>query len=82
MSVAVCGEPPDLKRLKMLENSSLEVAVLPDNQHCGDVAHIQKAELAPRGSVLGCLGVQGRLELWKTADRELPPAAVDGCYRE
>lgn len=71
-----------LEATQRLESNSLEVAVIPENQHCGDVADIQKAELAPGGSLLGCLGVQGRLVMWNPADREVPPAAVDGCYRE
>lgn len=65
-----------------LEKTSIEVAVIPENQHCGDLADIQKAELAPGGSLLGCLGIQGRLVVWNPADRDVPPAAVDGCYRE
>ncbi|XP_026220471.1 spatacsin isoform X2 [Anabas testudineus] len=65
-----------------LEKTSIEVAVIPENQHCGDLADIQKAELAPGGSLLGCLGIQGRLVVWNPADRDVPPAAVDGCYRD
>lgn len=56
--------------------------MIPENQHCGEVADIQKAELAPGGSLLGCLGVRGRLVVWNPADREASPAAVDGCYTE
>ncbi|XP_070763386.1 spatacsin [Enoplosus armatus] len=64
------------------ENNSIEVSVIPENQHCGEVADIQKAELAPGGSLLGCLGVTGRLVVWDPADREAPSAAVDGCYTD
>lgn len=64
------------------ESDSIEVSVIPENRHCGEVADIQKAELAPGGSLLGCLGVQGRLVVWDPADREAPPAAADGCYTE
>ncbi|XP_039988709.1 spatacsin [Xiphias gladius] len=72
-------------RVKMLEaaqrreNNSIAVAVIPENQHCGKVADVHKAELAPRGSLLGCLGVGGRLVVWDPADREAPPAVLDGC---
>lgn len=66
----------------MLENTSTEVCVIPGSQHCGEVAHIHKAQLAPGGSLLGCLGVRGRLEVWNPADREASPAAADGCYTE
>ncbi|KAL7401647.1 hypothetical protein ABVT39_002603 [Epinephelus coioides] len=65
-----------------LEGNSIEVCVIPENHHCGDVADIQKAELAPGGSLLGCLGVQGRLVVWDPADTEAPPATVDGCYTD
>lgn len=60
----------------------LEVCVIPENQHCGRVADVQKAELAPGGSLLGCLDVGGRLRVWDPADREASPAAVDGCCSE
>ncbi|XP_067446801.1 spatacsin isoform X2 [Thunnus thynnus] len=62
------------------EKISIEVSVIPENQHCGEVADIQKAELAPAGSLLGCLDAGGRLVVWDPADREAPPATVDGCY--
>eukprot|EP00064_Thunnus_orientalis_P024060 superscaffoldBa00009822_g24330 len=64
------------------EKISIEVSVIPENQHCGEVADIQKAELAPAGSLLGCLDAGGRLVVWDPADREAPPATVDGCYGE
>ncbi|XP_067348995.1 spatacsin isoform X2 [Channa argus] len=64
------------------ENNSIEVAVIPENQHCGAVDEIKKADLAPGGSLLGCLDVQGQLVVWDPADREVPPAKVDGCYRD
>lgn len=63
-------------------DDSTEVCVIPENQHCGEVADIQKAELAPGGSLLGCLSVRGRLLLWDPADREAPPAPVDGSFSE
>ncbi|XP_078112486.1 spatacsin isoform X1 [Sander vitreus] len=66
----------------MLESSSIEVSVIPENQHCGEVADIQKAELAPAGSLLGCLGLRGRLVVWNPTDRDASPAAVDGCYAD
>lgn len=64
------------------ENTSTEVCVIPESPHCGRLADIHKAELAPGGSLLGCLGVRGRLVVWDPADREARPAAVDGCYTE
>ncbi|XP_038561946.1 spatacsin-like [Micropterus salmoides] len=64
------------------DRDSLEVCVIPENQHCGEVADVQKAELAPGGSLLGCLGARGRLVVWDPADREAPPAAADGCYTD
>jgi len=64
------------------ERSSLEVCVIPENRHCGGVTDIRRAALAPGGSLLGCLGLRGRLVVWNPADREAPPAAVDGCYVE
>lgn len=60
----------------------LEVCVIPENCHCGPVADIHKAELAPGGSLLGCLAAGGGLRLWDPADREARPLAVDGCYSE
>uniref|UniRef100_A0AAX7SHH3 Spatacsin C-terminal domain-containing protein n=1 Tax=Astatotilapia calliptera TaxID=8154 RepID=A0AAX7SHH3_ASTCA len=65
-----------------LQAGSTEVAVIPENQHCGDVADVRKAELAPGGSLLGCLGVRGQLVVWDPADREASPAAVEGSYRD
>ncbi|XP_056272671.1 spatacsin isoform X1 [Pseudoliparis swirei] len=64
------------------ERSSLEVCVIPENRHCGGVTDIRRAALAPGGSLLGCLGLRGRLVVWNPADREAPPAAVDGCYAD
>lgn len=64
------------------ESDSTEVCVIPENLHGGDVADIQKAELAPGGSLLGCLSVQERLVVWDPADREVSPAVVDGSYTE
>ncbi|KAM9854856.1 spatacsin [Aulostomus maculatus] len=58
----------------------VEVAVIPENQHCGAVADIQKVQLAPGGSLLGCLEVRGRLVVWDPADREALPSTVDGGY--
>lgn len=71
-----------LDAAQRLEKASTEVLVIPENQHCGQVADIQKAELAPGGSLLGCLEVRGRLVVWDPADREAPPAAVDGRFTE
>uniref|UniRef100_A0A3Q3SBJ8 SPG11 vesicle trafficking associated, spatacsin n=1 Tax=Mastacembelus armatus TaxID=205130 RepID=A0A3Q3SBJ8_9TELE len=50
-----------LEAARRLEDSSIEVAVIPENHHFGALPDIQKAELAPGGSLLGLLGVQGRL---------------------
>lgn len=61
---------------------STEVCVIPEKQLCREVADIQKAEVAPGGSLLGCLRVRGRLELWDLADREAAPAPVDGSFSE
>uniref|UniRef100_UPI0037E77A2A spatacsin n=1 Tax=Semicossyphus pulcher TaxID=241346 RepID=UPI0037E77A2A len=71
-----------LEAAPRMESNSIEVCVIPENQHCGQVADILKAELAPGGSLLGCLEVQGRLVVWDPADKEAPPAAVDGCYTD
>lgn len=67
---------------QQLESNSIEVAVISENQHCGDVADIQKAEMAPGSSLLSCLDVTGELVVWDPADRETLPAAVEGCYKE
>ncbi|XP_076588606.1 spatacsin isoform X2 [Chaetodon auriga] len=64
------------------DETSTEVLVIPENQHGGEVADIQKAELAPGGSLLGCLEVRGRLVVWDPADREAPPAAADGWFTD
>uniref|UniRef100_A0A3Q3M2X0 SPG11 vesicle trafficking associated, spatacsin n=1 Tax=Mastacembelus armatus TaxID=205130 RepID=A0A3Q3M2X0_9TELE len=69
-----------LEAARRLEDSSIEVAVIPENHHFGALPDIQKAELAPGGSLLGLLGVQGRLVVWDPADRESPPATVDVMY--
>ncbi|XP_041852171.1 spatacsin isoform X2 [Melanotaenia boesemani] len=61
-------------------SNSVEVVVIPENQHCREVRDIQKAELCPGSSLLGCLAVQGLLVVWDPADREAPPAAVDGTF--
>lgn len=63
-------------------DDSTEVCVIPKNQHCGEVADIQKAELVPGGSLLGCLSVRGKLVLWDPADREALPSPVDGSFSE
>lgn len=63
-------------------DASTEVCVLPENQHCGEVADILKAQLTPGGSLLGCLSVRGRLELWDPADRESSAATVEGSFSE
>ncbi|TMS05618.1 Spatacsin [Larimichthys crocea] len=64
------------------DGGSTEVCVIPENRQCGEVADIRRAEFAPGGSLLGCLRVSGRLVLWDPADRDAPPAAVDGCYTD
>ncbi|XP_047451855.1 spatacsin [Mugil cephalus] len=69
-----------LEASQRLESNSIEVAVIPEIQHCGDVANIQKAELAPAGSLLGCLGARGQLVVCDPADRGAPPASLDGCF--
>ncbi|XP_074533842.1 spatacsin [Halichoeres trimaculatus] len=69
-----------LEATSRLEDNSIEVCVIPENQHCGPVANIQKAQLAPGGTLLGCLEVEGRLVVWDPADREATPASLDGCY--
>ncbi|KAM7003157.1 spatacsin isoform 2-T2 [Tautogolabrus adspersus] len=71
-----------LEAAPRMKKDSIEVCVIPENQHCGQVADVLKAELAPGGSLLGCLEVQGRLVVWDPADREAPPAAMDGCYTD
>lgn len=71
-----------LEAAQRLENSPIEVAVIRENQRWGDVADIQKAEHAPGGALLGCLSFQGRLVVVDPADREAPPAKVDGCYKD
>ena len=72
------------------ETSPIAVAVIPENRE--EVADIRGAQLAPGGSLLGCLlpgapgrllpGAPGRLLLWDPADRVAPPAAVDGSCTE
>uniref|UniRef100_A0AAQ4R0Y5 SPG11 vesicle trafficking associated, spatacsin n=1 Tax=Gasterosteus aculeatus aculeatus TaxID=481459 RepID=A0AAQ4R0Y5_GASAC len=64
------------------EGSSIEVCVIPENQHCGPVADIQRAEMAPGGSLVGSLGAGGWLKIWNPADRDAPPATLDGCYAD
>ncbi|XP_076027828.1 spatacsin isoform X2 [Genypterus blacodes] len=64
------------------ENSPIEVSVVPGNPNCGEVAEVLKAELAPGGSLLACMGVQGRLVVWDPADREAPPTTLDGFYSD
>lgn len=71
-----------LEAAQRLESASIEVAVIPENQHCGPVADIHRAQLGPGGSLLGCLGLRGRLEVWDPADRDAAPAAVDGGCSE
>ncbi|XP_040893537.1 spatacsin isoform X2 [Toxotes jaculatrix] len=71
-----------LEAAQRQENNSIAVAVIPENQNCGEVADILKAELAPGGSLLGCLRDRGRLVVWDPADREAALAAVDGSYRD
>uniref|UniRef100_A0A1A7YYA7 Spastic paraplegia 11 n=1 Tax=Iconisemion striatum TaxID=60296 RepID=A0A1A7YYA7_9TELE len=68
--------------LEAAERSSMEVAVIPKNQHFGHVRDIQKAELCPAGSLLCCLDVRGQLVLWDPSDREALPVLVEGCFRD
>ncbi|XP_068168365.1 spatacsin isoform X3 [Antennarius striatus] len=64
------------------DRSSMAVCVIPENQHCPELAGIRKAQLSPGVSLLGCLNPGGRLVLWDPADRDAPPAAVDGTYSD
>ncbi|KAI3371229.1 hypothetical protein L3Q82_023542, partial [Scortum barcoo] len=69
-------------QVNMLGRKSIEVCVIPENRLCGPVADTLRAELAPGGSLLGCLEVRGRLVVWDPADRETPPAAAEGSYTD
>ncbi|XP_060933341.1 spatacsin [Limanda limanda] len=76
------------------ETSPIAVSVIPEGRE--EVADIRGAQLAPGGSLLGCLlpgtppgghllpGTPpgGRLLLWDPADRGAPPAAVDASCTE
>ncbi|XP_041651089.1 spatacsin [Cheilinus undulatus] len=64
------------------QNYSIQVCVIPENQHCGQVADILRAQSAPGSSLLGCLDRKGRLVVLDPADREAPPAEVDGCWAD
>ncbi|XP_055078482.1 spatacsin [Periophthalmus magnuspinnatus] len=64
-----------------LRREALEVAVIPENPLGPRAADIQRAELAPGSSLLGCVGVSGTLELWDPADREAKPVQVEGRFR-
>ncbi|KAM3870218.1 spatacsin [Diretmus argenteus] len=64
------------------QSDSIEVCVIPEHRQCGDVGGIQKAELAPGGSLLCCLGARGLLLVWDPADRDAPPATLDGSYTD
>ncbi|KAM6937910.1 LOW QUALITY PROTEIN: spatacsin [Xenentodon cancila] len=65
---------------KRLDGASMEVIVVPEDQRCGAVWDIQKAELSPAGSLLACLRLGGRLEAWAPADRDTPVAAAEGTF--
>ncbi|XP_061578291.1 spatacsin isoform X2 [Cololabis saira] len=69
-----------LEAEKRLPGASMEVMVVPENQRCGAVGDIQKAELSPGGSLLACLRLGGRLEAWAPADRDNPAAAAQGTF--
>lgn len=71
-----------LEAAEQRENCPIEVTVIPGNPNCGEIADVLKAELAPGSSLLARLEVQGKLVVWDPADREAPPATLDGCYRE
>ena len=71
-----------LEAARRPENISTEVCVIPENQHCGPVPDIQRAQLAPGGSLLACLEARGRLVVWDPADREAPPAVEDESCSE
>ncbi|XP_071396298.1 spatacsin [Centroberyx affinis] len=43
---------------------------------------VRRAALAPAGSLLCCLELQGGLRLWDPADPEAPPAALPGGYTD
>ncbi|XP_029992662.1 spatacsin [Sphaeramia orbicularis] len=63
-------------------STSIEVAVVPQNQLWGQTVDLQKAELAPGGSLLGCLGPSGRLVVWDPTDTQACPAPLDGSYTD
>ncbi|KAM8891916.1 spatacsin isoform 5-T5 [Spinachia spinachia] len=71
-----------LQAAQAAEGGSIEVCVVPENQHCGPVADVQRAEMAPGGALLGSLGAGGRLKVWDPADRDAAPATLDGCYAD
>ncbi|XP_061620958.1 spatacsin isoform X2 [Phyllopteryx taeniolatus] len=62
--------------------SALEVALLPGKRHWREVADVVKAQLAPGGTLLGCLELDGTLVLWDPADEEAAPVLLDGCYQD
>nr|XP_057931633.1 spatacsin isoform X2 [Doryrhamphus excisus] len=66
----------------MEDCSSIEVALIPENQHCREVADVLKAQLAPGEALLGSLELSGTLVVWDPANREVAPVTIDGCYQD
>ncbi|XP_054633322.1 spatacsin [Dunckerocampus dactyliophorus] len=66
----------------MEDSSCIEVALIPENQHCREVADVLKAQLAPSETLLGCLELGGTLMVWDPANREVTPVTIDGCYQD
>ncbi|KAM4553045.1 spatacsin isoform 3-T3 [Fundulus diaphanus] len=78
-----CDQTLFWNRVEMFDwQSSMEVLVISENQHCGQLADIKKAELCYTGSLICCLGVSGQLVLWNPADKEASPAAPDGSFTD
>ncbi|XP_061669465.1 spatacsin isoform X2 [Syngnathoides biaculeatus] len=62
--------------------SALEVVLLPGKRHWREVADVVKAQLAPGGTWLGCLELDGTLVLWDPAEEEAAPVLLDGLYQD
>ncbi|KAK7891255.1 hypothetical protein WMY93_023218 [Mugilogobius chulae] len=65
-----------------LRSDGLEVAVIPENRLCARAGDIQRASVAPGAPLLGCVDVNGTLELWDPADREGKPGRAEGQFRD
>ncbi|KAM8860537.1 spatacsin [Synchiropus picturatus] len=66
----------------MLQDQSVQVALVPENRYSGPVADLQKAQLSPGGSLLCSLEVGGGLSVWDPRSSGTSPARAEGVFSD